>query len=170
MLSFGGLSPWCSATSQDSYGDIPPHARIATGSQGWLCDPTYRQVGDACVADPDRMLDRQRFEVFQNGWRCIPGYRLSTEGYCVRFFVPPHAVAVNASGQWECEPGFVRSDSSESRCDPIIVPPHAHLDPSGRSWRCDGGFRFLSRVCIPLTPGAGGSEDPESSDAAAVGR
>ena len=146
ILLAGGLFLWTMpGTSQDRHLDIPLHAHMAAGRQGWICNRAFRQVGRLCVSDRYGFSTRRAFETFNSGWRCVRGYR-RLRGYCVPLSIPRHALPVGNGGEWRCDSGYRRE---ESRCEAVFVPPHAHLDSSGHSWQCDAGFRVLSEVCIP---------------------
>jgi hypothetical protein len=156
LLLIGGMSLWSSGTSQQRYGDVPLHARLTAGRQGWVCNPGFRQLAQFCASDQDGLTDTRVFEVFNNGWRCRSGYHVS-RGFCLRLAVPRHALLVGYGDHWECEPGFRRDGS---RCQAVLVPAHGHLDESGHGWQCDTGYEAASEYCIPSSLGTLMGEKP----------
>jgi hypothetical protein len=161
LLLASGVSLWTPATAQESPGDIPLHAHMAAGAQGWVCNRGFRQVVRLCVPDRHWFSTMRMFETFNNGWQCIRGYRLQ-QSYCVPVSIPRHALVVGPGDEWQCESGFRRDGS---RCEAIFVPPHAHLDASGHAWQCDAGFRVISEVCIPsFSPDPKRISGPEQFD------
>jgi hypothetical protein len=73
LLLAGGVSLWTPATAQESHRDIPLHAHMAAGEQGWVCNMGFRQVVRLCIPDRHGFSTRrfrpllQRNETLCNG-------------------------------------------------------------------------------------------------------
>jgi hypothetical protein len=58
LLLVGGMSLWSSGISQQRCRDVPLHARIAVGEQGWVCHPGFRQLARICAYVQDGLTDK----------------------------------------------------------------------------------------------------------------
>jgi hypothetical protein len=121
--------------------NLPAHAILQPGGNGWECARGYRREGEDCVQvsiPPQAYLD-----YFGHDWRCERGYRREGDRG-VQVPVPPQAFLDSSGHAWECERGY-RQESD--RCVPVPVPAHAYLDYFGHDWQCARGYRREGDRC-----------------------
>ena len=87
---------------------VPENGYLADdggGGPGWVCDRTFKAVGEKCVAIEVPANGYLTGAAFGPRWKCNRGY-VSDEKSCVAVKVPKNAHLEYFGHGWECDPPY----------------------------------------------------------------